>query len=163
MGRRLWPNLQELRASSTQLFQQERRRLTCPGLCPMGVQGVYSSPDSICFQVAAWQRWVRHPWKSSLGQVHLSAICGVQTLRQQKLQPFQCFNFFASVTMGPPEIKSSTYRLFNASLTLSGRRGLHSSRCCWMTPFSRNGDGAKPNTTRVKRRISTSLECTSLI
>lgn len=54
----------------------------------MGVQGVYSSLDSICFQVVAWQRWVRRRRKSSLGLVHLSAICGVQTLRQQKLQPF---------------------------------------------------------------------------
>ena len=78
-----------------------------------------------------------------------------------KIRDVSLLSFSASGTVGAPEMKSSTYMLLETSSTTSGSWLCQSSKCCFITPFNRKGEGDNPKRARVKRRIITSVQLES--
>ena len=63
---------------------------------------------------------------------------------------FSCCTF---LTVSPPLTKSSTYKLFLISSTTSGCCCRCLSRCCWITPQRRKGEGNNPNKALLNRSV----------
>ena len=74
----------------------------------------------------------------------------------------QILSIAASPTVGPPVMRSSTYRLWRISSTSAGNCSRQSPRCSRKTPPSKKGDGAKPKRAHVDRNASISLVFRSL-
>ena len=64
------------------------------------------------------------------------------------------FLSFAFAVVIPPSIKSSTYRRFLISLTVSGSLSFH---LCLITPANKRGDGVNPNKALVNHSVSISF------
>ena len=64
---------------------------------------------------------------------------------------------FAFLLVGAPLIRSSTYKLFSISRTISGYLSLQLSTRSCITPPRRNGEDVRTNSALVNLSVSTSL------
>ena len=97
-----------------------------------------------------WFQWI-------LTEEHLNAIYEVRSRRRQKSLWLHLSSLLLLGTVIPPLIRSSMYIFFFIAHTISGCLGLQVSKCCFMTPPNKKGEGPKENRALVNRSVSTSL------
>ena len=66
---------------------------------------------------------------------------------------------FAFLLVGAPLIRSSTYKHFSISRTISGDFSLQLSNRCCITPPRRDGEDVRPKIALVNLSVSTSFCC----